>query len=96
MFGGERLRGRSHPSLQGESGRMRSRPSRELLNVLRRTVDQFEKNTDLAPDDPVLVELKHVLLQRIAELQMLESSPVLADVNLTEKPTTIDQPPADS
>ena len=75
---------------------MGSRPSRELLNVLRRTVDQFERNTDLAPDDPALVELKRLLLCRIAELQMLEDSPVLTDALRNAKPTAILQPPADN
>ena len=48
---------------------MGQRPSRRLLNVLRTTVDQLERNTDLAPGDPALVHLKGLLLLRIAELE---------------------------
>jgi len=46
------------------------KPSRRLLNVLRTTVDQLERNTDLAPGDPALVQLKGILLRRIADLEV--------------------------
>jgi hypothetical protein len=53
---------------------MRRVPTPKLLSVLRTTVSQLEKNTDLAPDDPALADLKKALLHRIANLQM-ESAP---------------------
>jgi hypothetical protein len=73
-------------------------PSRRLLSVLRATVDQLEKNTDLAPDDPGLVDLKRILLRRIADLQAFESSPLDVVTAPKEpianlKPTTRNDPP---
>ena len=54
---------------------MRDRPSRELVDALRRAVDQVERNTDLAPDDPALVHLKKILVLRIAALKGADTAP---------------------
>jgi hypothetical protein len=48
---------------------MHRRPSCRLLNILRSTVDQLQRNTDLGPSDPALKQLKGALLQRIADLE---------------------------
>lgn len=53
---------------------MRQRPARRLLKVLRATVDQLGRNTDLAPDDLVLTRLKRALLRRIADLEIADAS----------------------
>ena len=54
---------------------MRDRPSGELVDALRRAVDQVERNTDLAPDDPALAHLKKILVLRIAELKGADTAP---------------------
>lgn len=53
---------------------MRRRPSRGLLDVLRSTVDQIGRNTDLAPGDPALTRLKGALLRSIADLELVDTS----------------------
>jgi hypothetical protein len=53
---------------------MGPRPSRSLLEILRSTVVQVEKNSDLAPDDPAVVEFKRTIMRSIAELEAAVSS----------------------
>jgi hypothetical protein len=59
---------------------MRQRPSRRLVSVLRSTIDQLARNTDLAPDDPALTQLKGALLRRVADLELLDT-PLVSGVD---------------
>jgi hypothetical protein len=59
---------------------MRQRPSRRLVNVLRSTIDQLGRNTDLATDDPALTKLKGALLRRVADLQLADT-PLVSGVD---------------
>lgn len=43
--------------------------------ILRDVIRRIEQDTDISPDYPVLIELKRILLLRIAALEMEESSP---------------------
>src|SRR5579875_1608737 len=51
---------------------MRSRSMRtpsQLAEVLRETIRRVEQNADVGPDDPALLELKRIILLRIAALE---------------------------
>jgi hypothetical protein len=48
--------------------------STRTIEALRATLAQVEQQTDLAPDDPSLVTLKSILLQRVAELQAVDEA----------------------
>lgn len=45
---------------------MSDRPTNASLEALRQTLQRVEGDSGLAPDDEVLVELKRILLMRIA------------------------------
>jgi len=49
---------------------MSAKSSEQLINVLRATVVQVEQASGVAPDDPALVELKRIVLHRIADLEL--------------------------
>ena len=64
---------------------------RRLVWILRSTIEQLERNTDLRPDDAVFIELKQILLRRIAELELR----LIAELEPPAKPfnvpgTTVD------
>lgn len=40
------------------------------IDVFRATLQRVEEESGLAPDDPSLLELKRILLKRIAELEL--------------------------
>jgi hypothetical protein len=63
---------------------MGPRPSRSLLQILRSTVEQVEKNSDLAPDDPAVVEFKRTIMRSIAELETAVSSVPTEVISQTE------------
>ena len=48
--------------------------SNRTIEALRVTLAQVEQQTDLAPDDPSLVTLKSILLQRIGQLQAVDEA----------------------
>lgn len=48
---------------------MSDRPTNAALEALRHTLERVEGESGLAPDDLVLVELKRILLMRIATLE---------------------------
>jgi hypothetical protein len=52
---------------------MTSRPTRETLDSLRVTLHRLEQTNDLASDGQDVVELKQILLNRIAELETLNA-----------------------
>jgi len=67
---------------------MVSRPASETIAILRRTLEQIEKDLDPLLDASPFNELKRIILTRIAELELPEShqtSPVIAI--LSEAPT---------
>lgn len=67
--------------------------SRGLLAALCTTVNQLERNSDLAPDDRALTWLKGMLLRRITGLEVVERPPVSREVlHETEAPAAILQP----
>ena len=47
-----------------------SQPS-HLLQVLKATLSQVESSTEWSQDDPSVIELKRILLARIADLELL-------------------------
>jgi hypothetical protein len=53
---------------------MGARPSRSLLEILRSTAEKVELNSDLASDDPAVVEFKRSIMLSIAELEVTASS----------------------
>ena len=62
---------------------MVSRLSPELIQSLRVTLSRLEKNFPLAEDEPVIAELKRLLLLRIAELEAADTD----KSNSTDEPT---------
>ncbi len=46
---------------------------RELLELLRSTLQHLEETEDLRPDDPALLEIKSSILRAIAELEIMRS-----------------------
>lgn len=45
----------------------------QLAEVLRETIRRVERGTDVSPDDPALIELKRIILLRIASLELEET-----------------------
>ena len=52
---------------------MSAEPSEQLKNVLRATVAQVEQESGVSSDDPALVALKRIVLQRIADLELAQA-----------------------
>ena len=77
---------------------MSARPTRPTIDALRQTLIQVEEQVGLAPDDVCLVELKRILLNRVADLEVAESAAntpkgrpsIMAGLNLEASPS--DQP----
>jgi hypothetical protein len=44
--------------------------SNQLADVLRELIRRVEQSTDVSPDDPALLELKRIILVRIAALEL--------------------------
>jgi hypothetical protein len=53
---------------------MANRPSNRLLKLVRTTVAQVERTTELGANDPAVAELKRNLLRRIADINDPASS----------------------
>ena len=59
------------------------RPTPDLLQVLRSTLERLEKNRELRPDDPALQQFKRSILRLMADLQLRrESRQNAPDTNL--------------
>jgi hypothetical protein len=43
--------------------------SRQLAEILRDTIRSVEQGTDIGPDDPALLELKRIILLKVAALE---------------------------
>ncbi len=70
--------------------------SSTLVEVLRSTLKQLEKNEDLAADDPALAELKGSILRTIAELEVGKAPKFPAQQRIlwiTPKPRTVQLDP---
>ena len=65
---------------------MGSRPSRSLIEILRSTAEKVELNSDLAPDDPAVIEFKRSIMLSIAELEINASTAPNELVSQTDKP----------
>lgn len=61
---------------------MRLRPSAELIQSLRVTLQKIEENFASPEDEPLIAELRRILLLRIAELESAD----------TDKSKSIDEP----
>jgi len=48
--------------------------SRHVAQVLRDTIKSIEQGTDLPPDDPALIQLKRILLTKLAELELQDAT----------------------
>lgn len=73
--------------------------SAQTIEALRATLAQVEQMSDFAPDDPSLITLKSILLQRIAELQavgeaaaMQQAEQLAPESAVTSYPTPTQQP----
>jgi len=55
------------------------RPTVETIESLRATLQKLEESFASVEDEPVLGELKHLLLLRIAQLEAAELSPLIPD-----------------
>jgi len=64
-----------------------SQPS-HLLQVLKATLSQVETSNEWSQDDPSVVELKRILLARIADLELLSALAVQSLASITEPATT--------
>lgn len=42
----------------------------QLAEVLRETIKRLEQSMDVSPNDPALIELKRIILLRIAALEL--------------------------
>jgi len=42
----------------------------QLAGVLRETIKRLEQSMDVSPNDPALIELKRIILLRIAALEL--------------------------
>ncbi len=42
---------------------------RQLAEILRETIRTIEQDTDISPNDPALLELKRIILLRVAKLE---------------------------
>jgi hypothetical protein len=51
---------------------MKARPAHETLESLRLTLLKVEQSVEPGHDEEALAELKHILLQRIAELEAIQ------------------------
>jgi hypothetical protein len=69
---------------------MHPRPTRDTLRSLRITLQKLEQNSDADEDASAMVELKRILMNRIAELELLSA---LESGNPQEVDTS-DNPPA--
>jgi hypothetical protein len=57
------------------------RPTAETKESLRITLEKVQECFDSPESDPAMVELKHIILQRIADLDAMEAhAPAEADV----------------
>lgn len=52
---------------------MSHRPTSNVIEALRATLEQVEERCDLGADDPTLVELRRIVLNRVADLQSSEA-----------------------
>src|SRR3954451_25344776 len=52
---------------------MQARPSSELIQSLRLTLQKIEENFTSAEDEPNIAELKRILLLRIADIEAVET-----------------------
>ena len=52
---------------------MTSTSSGMLIEVLRSTILQVEQTAGVSPDDPALLALKRIVLQRIADLELIKA-----------------------
>jgi hypothetical protein len=50
------------------------RSIRDLVELLRETLQQVEQDQELRPDDPILMELKRHIVRAIADLHIAKSS----------------------
>ena len=57
---------------------MTRRPSPRLIDNLRSTISRLENSPDFGPYDPAVITLKHMLVNRLADLQE-DSAPVDED-----------------
>ncbi len=67
---------------------MGPRPTREVIQNLRVTLQKLEQNFDSREDETVVAELKRILLIRIADLEADEA----AHSEAVQSPTTGDRP----
>jgi hypothetical protein len=58
----------------------------QLAEVLRETIKRVEQGTDVSPHDPALLELKRIILLRIAALELEESR--LSRIRAPEVPSS--------
>jgi hypothetical protein len=68
--------------------------SSQLAEVLRETIRRVEQGTDVSPDDPALLELKRIILLRIAALELEETR--ASSKHAPEVPPGPDAPPEPS
>jgi len=64
-----------------------SQPS-HLLQVLKATLSQVESSTEWSQDDPSVIELKRILLARIADLELLGALAAQSPVPTAEPAAT--------
>jgi hypothetical protein len=65
--------------------------SRQLAEILHDTIRCVEQGTDVGPDDPALLELKRIILLKVAALEMAASQE-----SSTQAPAIPPEAPMDS
>ena len=74
----------SKPCIGLNKGTVSHRPSSELIQSLRTTLQKLEENFASPEDQPRIGELKRILLHRIADLEFVGAAVELADAKETE------------
>lgn len=52
----------------------------QIVNALRITIQQLEQESSAPPEDPALIALKRMLLQRLAEKTSEEQTDTLVEI----------------
>lgn len=71
---------------------MSSRPTKTTIDALHHTLAQVEEQAGLAPDDVCLIELKRILLNRVAELEASELAAATPKDQLPVQVDLLDSP----
>ena len=64
--------------------------SEQLIQVFHNALIDVEASAGVSPDDPALLVLKSIILQRIADLQLAKAQAAASDASTIEFPNPIE------